>query len=386
MLRVTNRLPENIVVHLHGGHVPVTEDGHAMDYILPGNSRTYLYPNNQPAATIWYHDHAMGITGPHVWKGLFAPYIVTDDFERSLPLPAGANDVPLIIQDRLFNVDGSFNYPTSTMGMQHGVQGDVMLVNGAIQPYFQVATRKYRFRIVNGANARLMQLALNTGQPFVQIGGDGGLLPAAVTRTSLLMSPGERIEAVVDFSGYKIGTQIVLKNTLGSGRTLDVMRFDVIRKETDTAMVPTTLRPIQRFSPAAAMRTRTFTLGMNMSGYTINGLTYDCMRVDAAPTLDSIEIWEFVNPMGMWHCMHTHDIMWQTLDRSGAAPPAWEAGWKDVWYVPGGGRVRIIGKFADYACCPDPMMYLQNYMLHCHILEHDDNGMMAQFKVIDPGM
>jgi bilirubin oxidase len=123
-----------------------------------------------------------------------------------------------------------------------------------------------------------------------------------------------------------------------------------------------------------------------MSGYTINGLTYDCMRVDATPQLDSIEIWEFVNPMGMWHCMHTHDIMWQTLDRNGVAPPEWETGWKDVWYVAAGERVRVIGKFADYACCPDPMMYLQNYMLHCHILEHDDNGMMAQFKVIGPAM
>jgi len=387
-LRVTNRLPENIVVHLHGGHVSVTDDGHAMDYILPGNAREYFYPNNQQASTIWYHDHAMGITGPHVWKGLFAPYIIEDDFERGLPLPTGPYDLPLIVQDRLFKADGSFNYPQTQRGMmQSGAQGDVMLVNGSIQPYLQVATRKYRFRILNGSNARLMELALNTGQPFVQIGSDGGLLPAPVVRSTLLISPGERVEVVVDFSAYKTGTQVVLKNLLGSGRTLDVMRFDVNRKETDTALVPASLRPIQRFSPAISMRTRTFTLGMNMSGYTINGLTYDHMRVDATPTLDTVETWEFVNPMmGMWHCMHTHDIMWQVLDRDGAAPPAHEAGWKDTWYIPGGSRVRVIGKFADYGCCPDPMMYLENYMLHCHILEHDDNGMMAQFKVIDPGM
>jgi FtsP/CotA-like multicopper oxidase with cupredoxin domain len=123
----------------------------------------------------------------------------------------------------------------------------------------------------------------------------------------------------------------------------------------------------------------------SMTELTINGLAYDCMHVEATPELGTTEIWEFVNPMGMGHPMHAHAEAWQILDRNGVAPPAYEAGWKDVWLVPGKSKVRVIGRFTDYACDPDPMMHLSNYMLHCHILEHDDHGMMTQFKVIDPG-
>ena len=261
---------------------------------------------------------------------------------------------------------------------------DTPTVNGVAQPFFKVGTRKYRFRILNGCNARLLQLALSSGQSFVQIGGDGGLLPAPVTRPSLLVSPGERFEVVVDFSKYRVGSQTVLRNTLGSGRTYDIMRFDVAWKESDPAAVPSVLRPIERLDPAMAVKTRTFTLGMTSDGkFTINGLSYDHMHIEAEPMLDSIEIWEFVNPMGMWHCMHAHAIMWQILDRNGAAPPPHERGWKDTWYMPGNSTVRVIGHFADYACDPDHMNHVSNYMIHCHILEHEDQGgMMTQFKVM----
>ncbi len=384
MLRVKNALNENIVTHLHGGHVPVDVDGHAMDFIAPGSYRDYLYPNNQEAATIWYHDHTMDRTGYHVWMGMAGFYVIEDDAEASLPLPSGAQDIAFVIQDRLFNSDGSLNYTLSQHDIMQGKLGDVILVNGAVQPYLQVATRKYRFRILNGSNSRQYQLALSTGQPFTQIGSDGGLLQAPVTRSTILIAPGERVEVVVDFAGYKLGTKIVLKNQLGSGRTADIMRFDVARRESETASVPSTLRPIFRVPPTLAAATRQFTLGMNMmgSGFTINGLSYDHMRVDATPALNTTEIGEFINPMGMAHPMHSHATMWQILDRDGSPPPAWEAGWKDTWLVPPQGRVRVIGSFADYACDPDPMMYLQNYMLHCHILEHEDHGMMAQFKVV----
>jgi spore coat protein A len=394
-LRVNNALPENTVVHLHGGHVPVEMDGHAMDYILPGSFHDYFYPNNQIASTIWYHDHTMDRTGAHVIKGLAGFYIIQDDFENSLPLPKGTQDVAFVIQDRLFNADGSFNYTLNNMSVMHGFQGDVVLVNGAPQPYFKVATRKYRFRILNGSNARQYELALSTGDPFVQIGSDGGLLQAPVTRSSLFICPGERVEVIVDFSKHRVGRQIVLKNLLGSGRTADVMRFDVSRKESDDAIIPRTLRTIERIPESMAMRTRQFVLGMSMNNMqpmlTINGLAYDHMRVDADPMLDCTEIWEFVNPMNMYHPMHAHDIMWQILDRNGTPPPAYEMGWKDTWFVPPGGRVRVIGKFTDYTCdggmtgmSMDMEDHLKNYMVHCHILEHEDHGMMAQFKVMTP--
>lgn len=390
LLRVHNALAENMVVHLHGGHIPVESDGHAMDYILPGAFREYAYPNNQNAATLWYHDHTMDLTGPHVWQGLAGLYILDDDVDAALPLPRHQYDVPLVIQDRAFNADGTFNYTLTNMSLRHGMQGDVAVVNGVAQPYFRVATRKYRFRILNGTNARLLQLALSNGQAFVQIGSDGGLLQAPVTRGNLLLSPGERVEVVVDFGKARVGAQIVLRNTLGSGRTADIMRFDVVRKESDSSSVPSFLRSVPRIPATEAVRTRQFVLGMTMDGwFTINGQPYDHMRVDAAPALGTTEIWEFVNPMGMWHCMHAHAVMWQILDRNGVPPPAWEAGWKDTWYMPGNSRVRVIARFEDYACPPPMGMHedhLRNYMIHCHILEHEDHGMMAQFKVLEDAM
>lgn len=244
----------------------------------------------------------------------------------------------------MFNTDGSYNYTLTTHSLRHGVHGDAAIVNGVAQPHLNVERRKYRLRIVNGCNARLLQLALSNGQSFVQIGGDGGLLPAPATRSSLLISPGERFEVVIDFSRVAVGTRIVLRNTLGSGRTYDVMRFDVAWNAKDTASVPAVLRPIERLDPAMAVTTRQFVLGMNMDGkFTINGFSYDYMHVESYPRLGTMEIWEFINPMGMWHCMHPHAIMWQVLDRNGASPPAWERGWKDTWYMPGNSRVRVIG-------------------------------------------
>jgi FtsP/CotA-like multicopper oxidase with cupredoxin domain len=166
-----------------------------------------------------------------------------------------------------------------------------------------------------------------------------------------------------------------------------VIRFNVNRRETDTSIVPAFLRSVARIPASEAMRTRRFTLGMTMDGkFTINGLSYDHMRVDADPAVDTTEIWEFVNPMGMWHCMHAHAVMWQILDRNGAPPPVWEMGWKDTWYMPGNSVVRVIARFADYTCDPMPMAHFSNYMIHCHILEHEDHGMMAQFKVMPPAM
>lgn len=399
-MEFTNNLGsrENTVVHLHGGHIPVEEDGHAMDFILPGESRIYRYPNNQIASTIWFHEHAMDVTATHVYMGLAGLYYITDSVEEALPLPKGEYDVPLVIQDRLFNADGSLNYTLTQHTLMHGMQGDVNLVNGAVQPKLAVDRGKYRFRILNGSNGRFYNLALSNGAPFVQIGTDGGLLPKPVTRSSLYIAPGERIEVILDFAGYKPGTQMVLRNTLGSGRTADVMRFDVSKRSGHTSPVPTFLREFAPLKESEAVQTRTFTLGMDMmSGlFTINGQAYDHLRTDFTVNLNATEIWEFVNPMGMPHPMHAHDIMWQILDRNGAPPPAWEVGWKDTWVVPAKGRVRVIGQFTDYTC--DPMHHtgmsgemvmeehLRHYMLHCHILEHEDHGMMAQFKVLGEPM
>src|SRR3954451_14238590 len=155
VVRQHNNLPESMVVHLHGGHTPRKSDGLPFDLIGPGGSYTYEYPNNHPAATLWYHDHAIDVTGRHAYMGLAGLYIINDPPDGTAVLPSGENDVPLAIQDRLFNSDGSLNYPLTDDTVSTGVIGDTLLVNGAIQPYFEVARRKMRFRILNGSNARI---------------------------------------------------------------------------------------------------------------------------------------------------------------------------------------------------------------------------------------
>jgi spore coat protein A len=230
VVRQVNNLQESMVVHLHGGHTPRKWDGLPFDLIGPGASFQYEYPNNQEAATLWYHDHAVDTTARHVYMGLAGFYLISDPNEQSLGLPSGANDVALLLQDRLFNSDASLNYPLTDATITRGVVGNTLLVNGAVQPYFQVARRKMRFRILNGSNGRIYRLGLSTGDPLVQIATDGGLLPSPVSRSSITISPGERVEVVIDFANYAVGTSLILKNseTTFTPAIADVMRFDVV--------------------------------------------------------------------------------------------------------------------------------------------------------------
>lgn len=372
VVRQHNNLPENTTVHLHGGHIPAQFDGHPIDYIAPGSYKDYSYPNTQLPATLWYHDHTMGLTGPHVWMGLAGVYIIEDDYEAGLGLPSGTNDVPVVIQDRRFASDGSLVYTGNLMGEL----GDTILANGAPYPYHEVGTRKVRFRFLNGSNARIYELALSNGQPFIQIGSDGGLLQAPVTRSSIVLAPAERADVVIDFSGLAVGTQVVLQNLQGSGSTAQIMRFDVAGKETDTSQVPATLRAVAALSPANAAATRTWVFSRTMSTtnpWVINGLLYDPARIDAQPRLGNIEVWSLTNRSMMDHPVHIHDIQWQILDINGTPPAAANRGWKDTFLVPAMGTVRVIGQFKDFTGV---------YMLHCHILEHEDHAMMAQFEVV----
>jgi len=369
--------PGNCTVHLHGGHVPASEDGNPLDYIRPGTTRSYTYPNNQLPSMLWYHDHCMDFTGPHVWHGLAGLYLISDDYEDSLGLPNGAYEVPLVLQDRNFNASGQLVYTRNRM---NGETGNTMLVNGTIQPYFNVATRRYRFRVLNGSNARFYQLALSNGASFQVLGMEGGLLPKPVSVTSLRLAPAERADIVIDFGNLAVGTAVELRNTLVSSisSVYKVMSFNVNRKETDPSKVPATLRPITKLDPAKAVVTRDFTISMMMMGmgnpmWTINGLGFDPNRIDAFPKLGTTEIWRFSNRSMMDHPLHLHDVQFQILDLNGVAPAATHAGWKDVVIVPAMGNARIVAKFEDYTGL---------YMFHCHMLEHEDYMAMAQFKVV----
>ena len=373
-VRQHNRLSEPVSTHLHGGHIEAASDGHAADLIAPAQFKDYNYINSQRGSTLWYHDHAMDETAEHVYRGLAGFYIIEDPDEVSLNLPIGAQEVCLVIQDRSFNADGSFAYSGDVMGEE----GDTIVVNGKAQPFFAVANRKYRFRVLNGSNSRNYRLALSDGSSFIQIGTDGGLLEAPQILSDMFMAPAYRSDVVIDFSSYNIGDSVILQNTLGSGTTAEIMRFDITRDETDSSTIPAELSTITPISTTGAVN-RTFTFQRARQGgpFTINNLAYDPNRIDASPTLGDTEIWTLTNEMNMDHPIHIHDIMCQVLEIEGAAPSATHypelIGWKDTFNLPPLATAKVIGQFTDFTGI---------YMMHCHNLEHEDYAMMMNFEVV----
>ena len=388
-----------IVTHLHGGHVPPESDGYPTSTILPGQRQTTHYPNvNQLPGTLWYHDHALGITRLNVIMGLAGFYLLRDDFENSLGLPAGEFETGLAIQDRTFNPDGSLQYPA--VWQDHWF-GDKALVNGKVWPYFNVKRGKYRFRMLNGSTSRVYTLHLSNGAPFTQIGTEGGLLTAPVTRDSVTITPGERADIIIDFEPFAAGTEIILNNSAPApfpiGDPMEpalpqIMKFVVQSQTGHTAPLPPTLRPVTPLQDADSLVHRNFVLAKTPgpppcggSVWTINGLGFD--DVTEFPVLNSTEVWRFINRSGSVHPMHMHLVMFQILDRqsfvvqadtimlvgSPVPPGPEEMGWKDTAPVYPNQVMRVITKFEDYA---------GRYVYHCHILEHEENEMMRQFQVV----
>jgi FtsP/CotA-like multicopper oxidase with cupredoxin domain len=388
-----------IVTHLHGGHTPWTSDGHPLATILPGERQTFTYPNQQEPATLWYHDHALGITRLNVYLGLAGFYLLRDSIELALPLPAGNHEVPLVLQDRLIGADGVLQYPAL---WQEQVFGDRILVNGKVWPYLEVDRGWYRLRLLNGANGRTFTLALSGGLPLVVIGTDGGLLPAPVPRQELTLGPGERADVMVDFGALPAGTTVLLVNSApapypgnaGVGVVPQVMQFRVGTAAGHATPPPASLRPLPALDEADSVATRTMELRRMPShcgggtAWSINGLSFDDPITDF-PLLGTIETWRFVNRSGMSHPMHMHLSMFQILDRQPFAmvdgvvtptgprvpPAAHEAGWKDTVMVDPSEIVRIIAPFENYTGF---------YVYHCHMLEHEDHDMMRQFEVRSP--
>jgi cysteine-rich repeat protein len=391
------------VVHLHGGHVPAAFDGYPENTMLPGDAaQQYVYPNDQQAGYLWFHDHALGITRLNVYMGLAGAYLVRDAVEDAINLPGGEFEVPLVIQDRTFNPDGSLKYPAMWMDMFFG---DKIIVNGKVWPYFNVKKGKYRFRLLNGSTSRVYTLSLSPPSgllTFTVVGNEGGLLEAPVPGVgTLTIGPGERYDVVVDFASYATGAEILLQNSAGapypSGPVDEakVMKFRVVSQAGDTDPLPSTLRPIVRLDPATASRTRDFRLkqsgtdGCGRATWEINGLRFD--DITEYPELGTTEIWRFVNDSGVSHPMHMHLVMFQVLDRDGftkdpngailpnghpVLPPAEESGWKDTVMVAPGEIARVIARFDAYK---------GRYPYHCHILEHEEHEMMRQFQTVSCG-
>ncbi len=242
VVRYRNELPVPVTTHLHGGRTPPGSDGYPTDLILPSSSSShthhgrrahpawsfhrgskfYVYPLEQRAATLWYHDHRMDFTAPQVWRGLAGLHIIRDQEDDALPLPEAEKDIPLMICERSFDEDGSFLYPSLDPSLRgkpgvkgeytEGVLGDTILVNGAPWPVMEVSNTRYRFRILNASNARRYRLALDPGPsdrlPFVQVGSDGGLLGAPISHRTIPIAPAERFDVVIDFSKYPVGTEV----------------------------------------------------------------------------------------------------------------------------------------------------------------------------------
>ena len=385
-----NGLTVDTSIHNHGSYVNGDSDGHPADAIRPGFSKTYSYGNGDEKApddvtshTQWYHDHVEHATATNVYRGLAGFYLFDDPNEAPLNLPSGAEDIPIVIQDKLFNADNSLNYPFPGNGSDNGVLGDVLLVNGAPQPRFEVERRKYRFRFLNGCPARNLQLSLGSTAGMKLIASEGGMLERPVPISSVFIAPAERYEVIVDFANYPLGSKVVLRNLQGGKRTTDVMRFDVVRNAVDTSTVPARLRTIIRIPEADATVRRSFKFERSNGQWEINGKTFDPNRIDAAPRAGDTEIWTLVNGSGGWlHPVHIHLLNFQVLTRNGKPPLPQEAGWKETVKVGPNETLRVIMKWPPVPDIGAPIgQFHDRYVFHCHNLEHEDHDMMMQIKV-----
>jgi len=405
-----NELPVPTVVHLHGGVTPPESDGYPTDLILPADGsfdeheghggipmgrvdrgiKEYVYPMDQPSATLWYHDHRIDFTGPQVYKGLAGFHIVRDEVEDDLPLPKGEKDVPLMICDRAFDEDGSFLYPSVDPSLRdepgvednflEGVLADTILVNGAPWPVLEVSNTKYRFRLLNASNARRYELELDppSGRDsFIQIGSDVGLLDSPISHERIPIAPAERFDVVVDFSKYEVGTEVTLKNRIGEGATAQLMQFRVVRAERDGGSVPDWLAEVQPSDPGDATERR---FGFHRAdvhgrqGWVIDEEPFGPNRISARPRLGSTEIWEVRG--NTHHPIHLHLARFQVLSRSGwikQSPRPQDAGWKDTVDLLPDEEVQLAVRFEGFR---------GKYVFHCHNLEHEDMMMMANFEVV----
>jgi FtsP/CotA-like multicopper oxidase with cupredoxin domain len=377
-VNVHNELAETTTVHWHGMHVPAEYDGGPHQPIDPGETWSPHWRIAQPAATLWYHPHPHGQTREHVNKGLAGMFILDDPgspVAGQLPHEYGVDDVPLIVQDKRLDDDGELG---------NGGLGEHVLVNGTYRPYFDVTTERVRLRLLNASVKRVFSFGFSDDRSFTMVGSGGGLLPAPATMDRLLLSPGERAEIVVDMQA---GERVVLRsfnpdlgmNYLGERFDGGEDEFDVLELRAAAHLRPSPTVP-DELAPAPDLDVEGATVRtFEMQGRQINGKSMDMSRVDETVELGSTEIWEVTNTDGGYHNFHAHDVQFQVLSVDGHAPGPALSGWKDTVYMAPGRTVRLAAEFTDYADPDSPYMY------HCHLLQHEDRGMMGQFVVVQPG-
>ena len=398
---VINSIGDTTTIHWHGLHIPGAVDGGPHQEIADGGVWSPDVPIVQPAAMTWFHSHMHGKTAQQTYSGLAGVLHIEDDDSLSADLPKtyGVDDFTLVLQDKMFDEDGAMAYELSAAVFEDGFEGDRLVVNGAIAPVAQAVPRGLvRLRVLNACNARFLKLTMDEG-PVTVIASDGGFLPSPVESESILMSPGERYELLVDMSArddtaLKVslnGNAGFFANLVGGSDTVTALILRQNGEAGFTGSMPTRLANLEPPKPEAATRTRSFELQMDVGAdlaalalawdnfcgdagaMAINGMPMNMDRIDEEVRLGETEIWR-VAVDDMLHPFHIHGCSFRILTQNGGPPPAYAQGWKDMVHVEDGWS-EVLVRF-DY-----PAPAEAPYMYHCHILEHEDCGMMGQFTV-----
>lgn len=394
-VNITNRLGEATAVHWHGMHVPAAMDGGPHQMIAANGTWQPNWTIGNEAATLWYHSHMLDATAEQVYRGLAGLFIIDDDRADKLDLPKdyGVDDIPLVVQDREFDDKGQlvYRHNPNNKTLTAGMLGDVILVNGTVTPFVDAPAKWLRLRLVNGSNARRYHFGFADNRTFQQIASDGGLLAVPVERNRILLAPGERAEILVDLSRDAAPVTLMSYSTLdpakAAARTMQAsvvggsdegQQFKILELRPQPGryrehVVPQSLNRIPQIDEKLASKTRKFAL----AAFTINDKMMDHSQTDFVIKKDDVEIWEIHNNSPTYHPFHIHHVQFQLISRDGRAPASHEAGWKDTIVVNQAETVRLKMQFKDFADLNLPYMY------HCHILEHEDMGMMGQFVIVN---
>ena len=383
-VEVTNSLEEATTVHWHGMHLPPAMDGGPHQMVEPGDTWRPTWEIDQPAATLWYHPHPHGRTEEHVYRGLSGMFLLDDPAPSGLPDQYGVDDVPVIVQDKRLDEDGRLDLDSH--GNEVGLLGSTVVTNGVNGAVHDVTTELVRLRLLNGSTARVYDFAFDDDRAFAHVGTDGGLLPEPYETDHVRLSPGERAEIVVAVAA---GSETMLVSRApdlggvaapfasGGLDTFPVLRLRAAAQLTPSAPVPAAFptRPADVVLADEATVSRTFVI----DDRSVNGRRMDMDRIDEVVRVGDTEIWEVTSRNLFPHNWHVHDVQFQVLDVDGEPPGPELAGRKDTVYLEPRRTYRLLMRFEDFADPDTP------YMAHCHLLLHEDEGLMTQFVVTDDG-
>ncbi len=400
-INVTNSLNDTTTVHWHGVHVSAIWDGGPYSEIMPGMSWHPQFTVLDNAATYWYHPHTDMKTAEQAIKGAAGLIIVRDNIESALVLPRkyGIDDFPIIVQSQ--------QYDSLNQAMPRGMQDSTILVNATINPYLAAPAQMVRMRLLNASGERSFNFGFTGNMQFYQIASDGGLLDTPYLTTRVRLAPGERAEIIINLTGmtgqviHLMSYASELPMGVQGGPTMPMppgnppmdspingIDFNILQINVGTqtanpvTTIPSVLTANNPYPEVSANNTRTirFTAdsAMVMDGpFYFNDSSFNMMRIDYKIPIKSVEVWKLVNETMVAHPFHIHDVQFFILDRNGMVPDPGEMGRKDVVLVPSGDSLRFITKFTDFTDSITP------YMFHCHILMHEDDGMMGNFVVLD---